>query len=281
MRGGFPVIRPAVVPACLAGRCSFPDGDPDALDSFDAAAGGAYFPRVCARILPNTAPMRSPICLLPAAPPAGSAKNDGAICCLANLRIVRGPRVVAVHRAAGRPPIGSHRFRQRLARGRWKRQPPPLEHRSAAARAKTRLPNAEPPKLRPQMLQAVRPPRRGGSGVINATAAVSSELLCLAGAGEGADPRLEKCGSGAAMGRRRQTKMPKMNLNKSARTLSQQTRLKENTQCILLLLQPLLRRVRFSRQRNRRHSTERRAEQDPDSIPRHRAQPKKLPRKKP
>ncbi|RNF00013.1 uncharacterized protein Tco025E_08901 [Trypanosoma conorhini] len=61
--------------------------------------------------------MRSPICLFPAAPPAGSAKNDGAICCLANLRIVRGPRVVAVRREAGRPPIDSHRFRQRHARG--------------------------------------------------------------------------------------------------------------------------------------------------------------------
>ncbi|RNF04803.1 uncharacterized protein Tco025E_08146 [Trypanosoma conorhini] len=81
--------------------------------------------------------MRSPICLLPAAPAAGSAKNDGAICCLANLRIVRGPRVVAVRREAGRPPTDSRRFRQRLARERRKRQPPPLEHRGAAARAKT------------------------------------------------------------------------------------------------------------------------------------------------
>ncbi|RNF16298.1 uncharacterized protein Tco025E_05224 [Trypanosoma conorhini] len=145
--------------------------------------------------------MRSPICLFPATPPAGSAKSDGAICCLANLRIVRGPRIVAVRREAGRPPTDSHRVRQRHARGRWKRQlhrqSPPLEHRSAAARAKTRLPNAEPPKLRSQMLQAVRPPRRGGSGGNNATAAVSSGLLSLAGADEGADPRLEKCGGGA------------------------------------------------------------------------------------
>ncbi|RNF11658.1 uncharacterized protein Tco025E_06592, partial [Trypanosoma conorhini] len=130
----------------------------------------------------------------------GVRENDGAICCLANLRIVRGPRVVAVRREAGRPPTDSHRFRQRRARGRRKRQlhrqPPPLEHRGAAARAKTRLPNAEPPKLRPQMLQAVRRPRRGGSGVNNATAAVSSELLCLAGAapprGVGAKPKCRK-----------------------------------------------------------------------------------------
>ncbi|RNE95026.1 uncharacterized protein Tco025E_10227 [Trypanosoma conorhini] len=67
-----------------------------------------------------------------------------------------------------------------------------LLHSSTAAPRHARKTVCQTPihqSCAPPMLQAVRPPRRGGSGGNNATAAVSSEPLCLAVAGEGADPR--------------------------------------------------------------------------------------------
>ncbi|RNE96007.1 uncharacterized protein Tco025E_09833 [Trypanosoma conorhini] len=111
------------------------------------------------------------------------------------------------------------------------------------------------------MLQAVRPPRRGGSGGNNATTAVPSQLLCLAGAGEGADPRH----GASAPNQNAENEFEQNHPHSStAKCDSKRTR---NATC------PSTNRftergTRFSRQRKRRHSTERSAEQDPDSIPR-------------